>query len=292
MTDTIAPGGTDAGLIRPEVAERLDRLPSLSNVVGEFLELSSQELVSAKDFEKVICRDQALVARLLKTANSGKYGKSRSINSIADAMVLIGLDNMKKIVFAVSSEGLLRQEFKNYKYPGKGFWMHSLGVASTCRTLVEAGSNKVLDPDASFVAGLVHDVGKLIIDDFLPGDRRHAVALDEEREAAGLDHAHLGSHILGTWNIPEAIGQAACWHHDPDNGGDHRGAALAIAMSDGICNQWGVGTRPFMELGEDVDPAQYGDALEALGIAAGDLADLLFDVRQRLAGLEEMLGNG
>ena len=291
MTETTTDLET-ADRIRPEIAARIDKLPSLSNVVGDFLKLSMEEFVTAKDFEKVICRDQALVARLLKTANSGKYGKSRSINSISEAMVLIGLDNMKRIVYAVSSEGLLHQAFKVYHYPGHGFWMHSLGVATTCRTLVEAAPTRVMDPEASFVTGLIHDVGKLIIDDFLPDTiGRGKVELADEEAAAGMDHADLGAHIMASWNIPEAISGAACWHHDPDGAGDHRPGALALAMSDSICNLWGVGTDEFMNLGEDVDPTQYGEALEALGISAAGLESILFDVRQRLVGLEELLGN-
>ena len=70
----------------------------------------------------MICKDQVLVGRLLKVANSGMYGRSRSIKTISDAVVRIGLDEIKKIVYAVSNEGLLRRDLKVYRYPDKGFW--------------------------------------------------------------------------------------------------------------------------------------------------------------------------
>lgn len=293
MTETIAQETPAVSTeLRPEVAERIDRLPSLSNVVGEFLEMSGDELITAKDFERVICKDQALVARLLKTANSGKYGKSRSINSISEAVVLIGLDDMKKIVYAVSSEGLLRQEFSVYRYPGRGFWMHSLGVATASRVLIEATKSPTVGGEAAFVAGLIHDVGKLIIDDFLGADGGvRTVDLPDEIAAAGVDHAALGAHIMGTWNIPEAIAGAARWHHDPTGAGDALHGAAAVGMGDAICNHWGVGTEPFMNLGEDVNPADHGAAMEALGIPAERLEPILFELRQKLAGLEEMFGS-
>ena len=84
--------------VRFDVLERIESLPSLSNVVVEFLELARREFFTAKDFEAVICKDQALVARLLRLANSGIYGKPRSVRSVAEAVVLIGLNDMKKIV--------------------------------------------------------------------------------------------------------------------------------------------------------------------------------------------------
>ncbi|MCP4571186.1 MAG: HDOD domain-containing protein [bacterium] len=293
MTEIIAQDAQVSDqVLRPEVAQRIDSLPSLSNVVGEFLEMSADELVTAKDFERVICKDQALVARLLKTANSGKYGKSRSINSISDAVVLIGLNDMKKIVYAVSSEGLLRQDFAVYRYPGQGFWMYSLGVATAARILVEAASKPTINGEAAFVSGLVHDVGKLIIDDFLDtegGVRR--VALADEVAVTGVDHAELGAHIMGAWNIPEVISGAARWHHDLAGAGDICSAAAAIGMGAGICDFWGVGTEPFMNLGEDVDPTHHEQAMEALGIPDGQLEPVLFEMRQKLAGLEEMFGN-
>lgn len=293
MSETIiSDQRTESPQLRPEVAERIDRLPSLSNVVGEFLEMSANEFITAKDFERVICKDQALVARLLKTANSGKYGKSRSINTISEAVVLIGLDDMKKIVYAVSSEGLLRQEFAVYQYPGSGFWMHSLGVATASRMLVEASGAPDIGGEASFVAGLVHDVGKLIIDDFLdPTGGVRAVDLEEERAAAGADHVQLGAHILESWNLPAPIATAARWHHDPAAAGDGAADAAAVGLADAICNHWGVGTEPFMNLGEEIDPASCVEVLELMDFPAARFEPVLFELRQKLAGLEEMFGD-
>ena len=103
--------------VRFEVLEKLESLPSLNSVVLEFLELSQTEFFTAKDFEAVISKDQALVARVLKLANSGLYGRSRSIHSIPEAVVLIGLESLKKIVFAVSTEGLTRRTLPQLRLP-------------------------------------------------------------------------------------------------------------------------------------------------------------------------------
>jgi len=145
MSDaTIAHEAMPDKTVQSDILKRIDKLPSLSSAVFEFLELAKQEYITAKDFERVLCKDQALVVRLLKIANSGKFSGNRSVDSIADALVTIGMDNMKKLVYAVSSEGLLAQEMKCYLYPGKGFWLHSMGCANISRALTDAAKNSGL----------------------------------------------------------------------------------------------------------------------------------------------------
>ena len=168
--------------VRFDVLERIEQLPSLSNVVNEFLMLARREFFTAKDFEQVISKDQALVARLLKVANSGLYGRARSIDSIPEAVVLIGLENLKKIVYSVSAEGLMRRELPAYDYHvDHGFWLHALAVANASRVVAEALPDCPLRGEEAFVAGLVHDVGKLVIVDFLPAGQK-AVTLEDEKK--------------------------------------------------------------------------------------------------------------
>ena len=201
--------------IRFDVLDRIESLPSLSNVVLEFLTLARRDYYSAKDFETVICKDQALVARLLKVANCGLYGRSRSITSIPEAVVLIGLENLKKIVYAVSSAGLMRKQMAHYDFHSQqGFWVHSMALGQTARVVAEASPNCPLHGEEGLVTGLLHDVGKLVIDEFLTGEPGAPVTLELEREAVGLDHAEMAEHILKQWNLPESITACVRHHHD------------------------------------------------------------------------------
>ena len=294
MTDAVKGDRTTAATSnRKEVMARIEGLPSLSTVVSEFLELSRSDIFTAKDFERVICKDQALVGRVLKVANSVMYGRSRSITTISEAVVLIGLDEMKKIVYAVSNEGLLHRDFKVYHYPEKGFWKHSMGVAVVCRCLVEGSSSHGLPGEQSFIAGLVHDVGKLIIDDFLNAGRElRGVSLAEEQDAVGIDHAELGDYIMKQWSIPDEIAGAVKYHHDPRAPGELHHGALAVHAADKICHFWGVGTQPFMDLGEEVDKEPLREAMDEFKITDTKLDEILWDVRQKLVSLEELYGNG
>jgi len=290
MTEIVSENqATENNDVRKQIIKRIDSLPSLSNVVNEFLDLSKSGIFTAKDFERVISKDQALVARLLKVANSGFYGRSRTINTITEAIVLIGMDNMKKIVYSVSSDGLLRQDFKVYSYPDMGFWLHSMGVGTVCRATLEGAEVSELGGEEIFIAGLIHDVGKLLIDDYLDAEKGlREVSLEEEIASTGIDHTELGDIILKNWSIPDAISQAVKYHHIDFSSEEHNVGSIIVGLADRICNFWGVGTEPFMDLGEDIDCEPYQTALDKLKITEPRFQEILLDVRQKLVNLEKL----
>ncbi len=278
--------------VRFEVLEKTESLPSLSIVVSEFLALARREFFTAKDFEVVISKDQALVARLLKVANSGLYGRSRSITSIPEAVVLIGVDNLKKIVYAVSSEGLTRQYLENYNYhPDQGFWLHSMGVGYATKVLVEASSRCPLHGEEGFVAGLLHDVGKLVIDEFLPAGEPRAVDREEEKLAVGLDHAELAEYILKLWNLPPSTSATVRYHHDYRDGGEMAGGAAALALAQGVCATWDLGINIPMDLSQEVPQEQFSELMDFLGLDSSKWDQVIWDIRQSLVGLDDVFGN-
>ena len=273
-----------------EVLKRAEEIPSLSTVVSEFLELAGRDFISAKDFEEVISKDQALVARLLKLANSGLYGKPRGVRSVPQAVVLIGLENMKKMVLAVSMEGLTRRRLNNYAYePSRGYWMHSTAVGLAARAVIEFLPNKPMHGHEAFVAGLLHDVGKLVIDNFLdPADGKRQVSLEEEKEAAGLDHAELAEYILGKWQLPDCIVAAICSHHAVRGTADLDAGSLVLQLAHELVRTWQVGYAEPIDLGLDFDPDPHQDLLVRTGLPQSKIPQLVWDIRQNLSGIEKL----
>ncbi|MBD3222565.1 HDOD domain-containing protein [bacterium] len=273
-----------------DVLQRIDELPSLSSVVAEFLELSRQDFFTAQDFEQVLRKDQALVARLLKVANSAFYGRPRRIHSIPEAVVLVGLEQMKRIVFAVSAEGLTRSRLRNYHFErNRGFWMHSTAVGLAARAIADASPGKPLHGEEAFVAGLLHDVGKLIIDDFLdrePGPRD--VSLAEEAEAVGLDHAELAEYILGQWRLPDSIVAAVRDHHRDVGDPDVASGAPLLQLAGAMVATWRIGRVDDIDLSTDFDAEPHRGLLTHLGFNDQRLAQAVWDVRQHLAGIESL----
>jgi putative nucleotidyltransferase with HDIG domain len=294
MSDNSSVAGlVEKKTLQKRVMAQIESLPSLSTVVGEFLELSCRDYFTAMDFEKVLIKDQALVARLLKVANSSFFGSAKSVETVHEAVVLIGMDNMKNIVYAVSSSGLLRRQMKNYRYPEQGFWLHSMAVGMTCRALMEELRRPPFGAEEAFVAGLLHDTGKLIVDDFLDTEKGiRKVTLEEEQETLGINHAALTAHILDRWKIPERIKNAVLHHHDPRLDDKELLGSAVINMADHICNAWGIGTRQLMDLGVEIYEYDYEDTLAALGFKKGTFLPLLHELRQKLAGVENFYEEG
>ncbi len=275
--------------LRFEVLETIGQLPSLNRVVAEFLNLARREIYSARDFEQVLSKDQALVARLLKVANSGLYGRSRSISTIPEAVVLIGLEHLTKIVYAVSAEGLIRKDLTHYDFfPGHGFWTHGLGVAHAASVIAEASDPCPLRTDEAYVAGLLQDVGMLVIDDFLPQEPGEPVSREQETEAVGLDHAELAEYILRQWNLPESITAAVRHHHTHDEAEEWRLGAVALCLAECIVDSWGVGRRETIDVSEDVDAEKFAEAFSALQINPERWEQMMWDIRQRLVHLDNV----
>ncbi len=275
--------------IRFKVLERIEHLPSLNSVVVEFLTLAGAEFFTAKDFEAILSKDQALVGRLMKIANCGLYGRTRTVASIPEAVVLIGLENLKKIVYTVSAEGLTRNAMVHYDYhENQGFWHHAMGVASASRIVADASPSCRLHGEEGFVAGLLHDVGKLIIDDFLDTPEGSRVSREDEREAVGIDHAELSAYVLTQWNLPETITATVRHHHDFEAGGEWASGAAALTLAQGICSHWGIGHNPIVDLSEDIPCAPYLEVLDTLRISTSSWDQIIWDVRQNLVRMGEL----
>ena len=278
--------------IRFEVLEKVENLPSFNSVIVEFLQLCRNEFFSAHDFEKVICKDPALVARLLKIANCGLFGRSRSIPSIPEAIVLIGLDNLKKIVYAVSSQGMMCSDLTHYDYhPDRGFWIHAMGVGQTAQILSKACPEAGFRPEESFVSGLLHDVGKLVLDGFLEPGPNTKVTLEVEQNAVGLDHSELASLILKQWNLPESITGSVRYHHDFQSAEECKSGAAILSLARGICAEWGVGTENPYDLSRRVSPDNFSAEMEVIGLEESSWEGVIWNIQQSLSSLEDLFSN-
>ncbi len=286
-------GQDDWRRVRFDVLEQIDKLPSLSSVVHEFLVLSRQEYFTAADFEKIISKDQALVARVLKVANSALYGRSRTVPSVAEAVVLIGLDNLKRIVYAVSTEGLTKRDLAHYRFhPDGGFWLHSMAVGLTAKVYAEAAPEAGLRGEEAFVAGLLHDVAKLIIDDFLPDGGPGPVDLQDESAAVGLNHAELAEYMLKQWNLPPAITDAVRHHHDQPGAGAGNESGILLGLAEGLCDLWRVGREHPVDLSIEAPVDAFLPALEQVGLDPSRWEAVVWDIRQQLAGIEDLYHQG
>jgi len=162
-------------------------------------------------------------------------------------------------------------------------------VAASCRSLAAVSDHCPLNAEEAFVAGLLHDVGKRVLDDLLPrsGGQR-PIDRAQELAACGVDHAVLSARIIDQWGLPAGIGEAVRRHHASDDAKLQPGGAL-VQLADAICTDWGVGIWTYPKLDLEIDPARYRRQLSALGFVDEVLVDQLDALRPLLANLDEML---
>lgn len=212
-----------------ELVERVHRLPVFPAVLLRALELTADEDSSFSQIEKIVSADQVLAGRVLQAANSSLYNPVRRIASIPQAISYIGLDACRKVLMA----GLMQPLFGSASL--RDLWKHSLAMAELTERIALVSGR--IDAHEAFLAGLVHDVGRLA----LKISRREYVADYErliergcepvfaETILCGCDHSAIGAEVLRSWAFPAQIVEAVQLHHRPERGDSILAAALYVA---------------------------------------------------------------
>jgi putative nucleotidyltransferase with HDIG domain len=227
-------GATAPESVRKYLRDVVDghQLPSLPVVAGKVLEMLQDPDISAQKLCRVLSDDAALVARVLSVSRSPYFALRTLPTSLISAVQVLGFKNLRSIVVASATQSLL---VKGNPISEK-LWNHSLAVALAMRILYQrAGIN---DGDLAFLAGLMHDVGEMIL---VQGDPAgfaklgHAVQqaqcsmMDKEQEIYGFDHTLIGLSLLDSWNIDSQIGRAVLNHHSNVTGDSANGLAAMCA---------------------------------------------------------------
>jgi putative nucleotidyltransferase with HDIG domain len=165
--------------------------------------------------------DQALAALVLQVANSAYLGYDRTCTSLSDAVMRLGFKRLRSVLMASSGSGMLSRSLKGYRQGAGELWQHSLAIAVSAEWLAQAlGYN---DPEEAYVSGLLHDIGKLMLDQFVLADyagfvemnqRYHLPLWQLEERRIGVNHAQVGAWMAEKWQFPFVLVEAIQFHHD------------------------------------------------------------------------------
>lgn len=281
-------------LIQRRVLKRVKDIPSLPQFVIETLNKLDDPKSSATDVAQRLSKDEGLVVRVLRLANSAYYGLSRRITGVGEAISFLGFKTVKSIVLAASVYKFMDSAFTGYSLDRGDLWKHSQSVAATARYLSE--KIKVGDPEEAYIGGLMHDLGKIVLNDYVRFGYSIILRLVEEdkvpfceaeRQVLGFDHAQVGGLVMEQWNLPEAYSYITTYHHTPwDLPNDMKvfePVVDIVHVSNAICIMLGVGI--------GADGMQYNmspDSLERLGITdrteeiMGEFVDILSALEEEL----------
>jgi putative nucleotidyltransferase with HDIG domain len=207
-----------------DILKLVERMPAFPQGVTKVLELTARPECAPKELVKVIEHDPVMTMKILKLVNSAFFGLSRPITSINHGVVFVGINTIKNLALTIAAIGML-PERNAAGFKMNEFLMHSLGVAGVTKRL--ASTLGVPDKEVTdyFVAGLLHDFGKVVLAQFKPEQFRQALDVagegmlslaEAEQEILGIDHAEIGAMLADTWKLPPALGQCIRFHHAPE----------------------------------------------------------------------------
>jgi HD-like signal output (HDOD) protein len=268
----------------------MGRLPVMPQIVLKAQEVMADPNSSLKDLARIIETDQGIVTRTLLLANSAYYGLAGKVTSIQHASVLLGNKTLGEVIVMAGTSGFLNKTLNGYGLDSKIFWRHSLAVAFGSK-LIARKAHPELENDA-FVAGLIHDSGKIMLDQHI-FERKEAFEefmrdgqqsfLKAEKEILGFDHSEIGSEVCRTWGIPESLTIAVRYHHVPSlSDGDLLAYIVHVANSLALMGDFGTG------IDDEMYPIENG-AMEFVGLELGDEDDIVSEVRESVERIGEEL---
>ena len=198
-----------------QIIEETPNLPTMPNIVSEALNIIGNPKSSINQLSDIISKDISLTSQILKLVNSSYYGFPTQITTINKAMALLGFNQVKSLILSVAVKSMMCGP------GGKNLWIHSIRCAVGCQSIANSlgkGHN-----DEAFVQGLLHDIGKTILELYnkqayaeisklveLGADRINA-----EKMMFGFDHTEVGEELVNKWNLPVIIGNSVRYHHTP-----------------------------------------------------------------------------
>ncbi|MBM4124792.1 MAG: HDOD domain-containing protein [Nitrospira sp.] len=206
-----------------QLVDGIDTLPSLPGLYRELQEELQSPEPSIQKITRIISKDMGMVTNILQLINSYFFGLLTPVSSPAQAVSLLGLDRVKALVLSMQ----VFAQFKEYRHPFISLdvlWRHGLVIGSYARAIAQEEKAPQDLIDDAFTAGLLHDVGILVLATNLSDQYTDALALMQNRrvteweaecETMGASHADVGGYLLGTWGLSDAIVEAVAFHHDP-----------------------------------------------------------------------------
>jgi putative nucleotidyltransferase with HDIG domain len=258
-------------------------LPTLPDVAGRLLKMGESPTASMRDLARWIEKDTALAARVLKLVNSSFFGMSFEVTSVHHALMFLGMGHLRNLVLSSAVSNLFDREGGVGSFRRREFWKHSLAAGGAARRL--AARCGVVDPETAFTAGLIHDIGKLVMDRYLPEnfaavvtrmDASEMTMTDAEIEVLGVDHEEIGHHLAAYWNLPEILRTAVGFHHDPLSAPSHHAVAALVEIADAVVRELRIGS------GGGADHPIHEQALTLCRVSRAELEDIKRDLAEEL----------
>lgn len=269
-----------------DILAEIVTLPSLPGTITRVREMLDDPDCSLHHVGEVISTDPGIALKTLRLVNSAQYGTRNSVSSVEQAVALLGAKVVRNLVLSAAIFDQLRGGTDQ-------FLRHSIACGLAMEMLAGSSPGIALDPDEAFVYGVLHDIGVVIFQEFLPDRHKEAVRLAErtgiplfqaEREIIGMDHAALGGRLARHWRLPQELVDAVAGHHDLEPAGpQNRELAALLGLADYIVNASGITSGP------SIPPLLAAGAEEIIRIPRAEIPSVIDSFFAALPNVDELV---
>jgi putative nucleotidyltransferase with HDIG domain len=277
--------------------KRIRDIPSLPEVVNRIIQLLGKPNTPASQIADLIAYDPGLTSKVLRMVNSAAFGFQRQISSVQHGIMILGFNTVRGLVLSTSIFKMLANKSSQGALDQKDLWEHSIATAIAAKIVAKFFT--IQEVDDAFSAGMLHDVGKMVLDLYFTTDYQPVVReaqkqgiaphgrrfLMLEKEILGMNHTEIGASLAAKWKLPVSINQVIEFHHSPERAKLSQPLVYTVALANEISlylaqeNYW------------EKDPRQFiaPDNLKYFGLEGEILQQLIQEVEDELSNSEELL---
>ena len=278
-----------------EKIRSLSNLPTLPASANRLIEAVNDPDISVRNIGRIVGQDPALTAKVMRLANSSYYGLPRRVTNMEDASVVLGLRVIQTLVLSLtvfeSFPGTVSRDFR------RTFWRHSITAAVAAKLAAERIGIPGINPEDAFCAGLLHDIGKIAMEQFLHADLERVLAVcgqadgltffETENRLLGYTHVDVFEWMTGSWNLPESLYLPGRFHHAPHEAPAPGTSSAVCHLADYLAHvlerdQYSRGQGPAI-------PELNPQVLEMLSLSEAQKDEILHDIPEALDQLKSFI---
>ena len=275
-----------------ELVDNASELISLPEISLRVNEIANNPDSTAEDMAAVISQDPALVVRMLKIANSAFYGFSKEVETISRAVAVLGTNKIRDLVVSTSASQAF-DGIPNNLITMQDFWHHSLYCGILAQILSK--KSKKANSESLFIAGLLHDIGQLLMFNQLPEKSHEAILLlmegpedmetyEAERHVFGFDHTQVGAALLKEWKLAPVLEECIEFHHEPQNAKNFPAEVALINIANAVAVM-----ADFDSMNDDEIPRINPASWELTGLSKKDLPEAIKQAQSEISEIESVL---
>lgn len=223
-----------------KIIEQISGLPTLPAVIGKVTQLMQNPKISASEVGQALSTDQSMASKILKVVNSSFYGFPSRITTVTHAIIILGFNSVKATALSASVFSTFGKSDRETSFNREAYWKHSIGVGSAAKILAKRLQMK--EVEEAFLAGLMHDIGKVILDQFVHEAFEQVLKVTKEKNCfiiqaekevlGGISHCEIGAWLAKKWNLNEEFIYIIENHHNPSSASNNFKMASVVHVGD------------------------------------------------------------